>query len=156
MSDLKAQRRLAADVLDVGENRVWFDPGAQGEIATAITREEIRELVEDGIIQAKAKQGNSRQRVRVRNAKRAYGHRKGQGSRKGKKNARHDGRDEWIDGIRAQRRELRELRDAGVISPTVYRQVYNKARGGEFRSVRYMLNYLESEYDVDLNEGGDR
>ncbi len=155
MSNLKAQRRLAADVLDVGENRVWFDPTAQGEIATAITRDEIRDLVDDGIIQAKAKQGNSRHRVRERNAKRAYGHRKGQGSRKGKKNARHDSRDEWIDGIRAQRRELRSLRDDGVISPTVYRQAYNKARGGEFRSVQYMRSYIENEFGIDLDEGGE-
>ena len=29
MSDLKAQKRLAADELDVGEGRVWLDPDAQ-------------------------------------------------------------------------------------------------------------------------------
>lgn len=155
MSDLKAQRRLAADVLDVGENRVWFDPTAQGDIASAITREEIRELVADGIIQAEPKSGNSRGRARKRNKKRAYGHRKGHGSRKGKANARHSRRSEWIDGIRAQRRKLRELRDEEVLTPTQYREIYNKARGGEFGSIRYMLNYIDTEYDVDLDRGGE-
>lgn len=154
MSDLKAQRRLAADVLDVGKNRVWFDPSAQGDIASAITREEIRELVEQGHIRAESKQGNSRNRARERNAKRAYGHRKGQGTRKGKATARHDDRDEWIDGIRAQRRELRALRDDGVLSPSQYAEMYNKASGGEFHSVRYMLNIIETTYDVEIDHGG--
>lgn len=26
MSDLKSQRRMAAEVMDVGKNRVWIDP----------------------------------------------------------------------------------------------------------------------------------
>jgi large subunit ribosomal protein L19e len=38
MTDLKAQRRMAADVLDVGKDRVWMDPEEQAEIADAITR----------------------------------------------------------------------------------------------------------------------
>ncbi|MEF8907187.1 MAG: 50S ribosomal protein L19e, partial [Haloarculaceae archaeon] len=37
MTDLSAQKRLASDVLDVGKNKVWFDPDRQGDIAEAIT-----------------------------------------------------------------------------------------------------------------------
>lgn len=155
MSDLKAQRRLAADVLDVGKNRVWFDPEAQGDISSAITREEIRELVENGHIRAEPKQGNSRSRARERDQKRAYGHRKGQGTRKGKATARHDDRDEWIDGIRAQRRELRRLRDDETLAPSEYRELYKKASGGEFHSVRYMFNYIETTYGIEVEAGGD-
>lgn len=154
MSDLTAQRRLAADVLDVGENRVWFDPNAQGDIASAITREEIRELVDEGRIRAEPKRGNSRGRARKRNEKRAYGHRKGTGSRHGKATARHDDREEWVDGIRAQRRELRELRDSGELDASQYREVYNKASGGEFDSIRYMRAYVEANFDVEV-EGGE-
>ncbi|KYH26286.1 50S ribosomal protein L19e [Halalkalicoccus paucihalophilus] len=146
MSDLKAQKRLAADVLDVGKNRVWFDPEAQGEIADAITREEIRELVAQGTIQSKDATGNSRGRARERQEKRAYGHRKGAGKRKGKAGARQNEKDEWKNQIRAQRRKLRELREEGEIDSTQYRELYNKARGGEFRTVRYMTNYIENQY----------
>jgi large subunit ribosomal protein L19e len=146
MSDLSAQRRLAADVLDVGKNRVWFDPGAQGEIADAITRDEIRDLVDEGLIRAKDERGNSRGRARERQKKRAYGHRKGPGKRKGRAGARQDGKEQWQTQIRAQRRRLRELRDEGELSPGEYRDLYDKARGGEFRSVRYMMNYIENEY----------
>ena len=146
MTDLRAQKRLAADVLDVGENKIWLDPDAQGEIAEAITRDEIRELVEDGLIQAEAAKGNSRGRARERNAKRAYGHQKGPGKRKGKKGARQNEKDDWQNKIRAQRRKLRELRDKGELTPAQYRELYKKAGGGEFRSVRYLLNYIDDNY----------
>ena len=56
MTDLSAQKRLAADVLDVGKNRVWFDPERQGDIAEAITREDVRELVDEGAIRTHAEQ----------------------------------------------------------------------------------------------------
>ena len=146
MTDLSAQRRLAADVLDVGKNRVWFDPEEQGEIAEAITRTDVRELVDRGSIQAKDAKGNSRGRARERAKKRAYGHQKGPGSRKGKAGARQNKKEQWQDKIRAQRRKLRELRDKGELTPTEYRDLYNKARGGEFRSVRYLMNYIDDNY----------
>jgi large subunit ribosomal protein L19e len=146
MTDLSAQRRLAADVLDVGENRVWFDPEEQGDIAEAITREDVRELVDQGTIRPKDAKGNSRGRARERAKKRAYGHRKGPGTRKGEAGGRQDSKEEWQDRIRAQRRKLRELREEGELTPTEYRDLYNKARGGEFRSVRYMMNYIDEHY----------
>jgi large subunit ribosomal protein L19e len=146
MTDLSAQKRLAADVLDVGKNRVWFDPEAQGEIAEAITRADIRDLVDDGTIQAEVAQGNSKGRARERAAKRAYGHQKGPGTRKGKKGARQDSKEQWQDQIRAQRRKLRELRDEGELTPSEYRELYKKAGGGEFDSIRYLLNYIDNHY----------
>ena len=146
MTNLRAQRRLAADVLDVGKNRVWFDPNEQGEIAEAITREQIQELVDVGIIKAKEKRGNSRGRARKRNAKRAYGHQKGPGSRRGTAGARDNRKDRWRNNIRAQRQRLRSLRDDGDLTPAQYRELYRKASGGEFRSVRYMMTYIEQEY----------
>ncbi|PSQ26822.1 50S ribosomal protein L19e [Halobacteriales archaeon QS_9_68_17] len=146
MSDLSAQKRLAADVLDVGKNRVWFDPEAQGDIAEAITREDIRELVDDGTIQAKEAQGNSRGRARERQRKRSYGHQKGPGSRKGKAGARQDPKDDWQERIRAQRAKLKELRAEGEITASQYRDLYNKSRGGEFRSVQRLLNYIDEHY----------
>ena len=146
MTDLSAQKRLAADVLDVGQNRVWLDPDAQSEIAEAITRDEIRDLVDEGRIQADDASGNSRGRARERNKKRAYGHQNGPGKRRGKKGARQNEKDQWQNKIRAQRRKLRELRDSGELTPTQYRQLYKKAGGGEFQSVQYLLNYIDETY----------
>ena len=41
MMSLNNQRRMAADVLKCGENRVWLDPDSSEEIAECITRSEI-------------------------------------------------------------------------------------------------------------------
>ena len=143
MTDLTAQKRLAADVLGVGKNRVRFDPEAQGEIADAITREDVRDLIEDGVIEAESTQGNSRGRARERNEKRAYGHRSGHGSRKGTSGGRTDGSEEWQSRIRAQRRTLRELRDDDEITRSRYRELYDMASGGEFDSVRDLRRYVD-------------
>jgi large subunit ribosomal protein L19e len=146
MTDLKAQRRMAADVLDVGKDRIWLDPEEQAEIAEAITREDVRDLVDQGTIRVKDAKGNSKGRARERAAKRDYGHRKGAGSRKGKAGARQNTKKEWISRIRAQRKRLRELRDDGPLSPTEYRTLYNKASGGEFDSVDRLETYIETQY----------
>ena len=146
MSDLSAQKRLAADVLDVGKSRVWLDPAAQEEIEDAITREDIRELVDQGTIRAEAPSGNSRGRARERNEKRSYGHRKGPGSRRGKAGARQNDKAEWMSSIRAQRRKLRDLRDSGELTRSQYRELYDMAKGGEFEDVRRLLNYIEDHY----------
>ena len=150
MTDLKAQRRMAADVMDVGKDRVWMDPEAQGEIAEAITREDVRDLVDEGTIRAKDATGNSRGRARERDAKRAYGHRSGAGSRKGSAGARRNRKRAWISKIRAQRERLRELRDEGPLSRSEYRTLYDKAGGGEFDSVDRLEAYIRTNYGYDL------
>ena len=151
MSDLGSQTRLAADVLDVGERRVWLDPDEADEIAEAITREDIRDLVDQGIIQAKGTQNNSRGRARERDQKRSYGHKKGQGKRKGKAGARQNKKDSWVSRIRAQRKRLKELRDNGTLDRTQYRELYNKASGGEFDSVDRLEAYARNNYGIEVN-----
>ncbi|MFC7175908.1 50S ribosomal protein L19e [Halosegnis marinus] len=146
MSDLTAQRRLAADVLDVGKNRVWLDPERTTDIADAITREDVRDLVDEGAIRAKDAKSNSRGRARKRAEKRAYGHRKGAGSRKGKAGGRSNDKKEWQSKIRAQRATLKELRDEGELEPSEYRSLYDKASGGEFDSVADLNRYIENNY----------
>ena len=143
MTNLSAQKRMAADVLDVGKNKIWLDPERQGELADAITREDIRELVDEGAIRAEAPKGNSRGRAKERQEKRAYGHQKGQGSRKGTAGGRENEKQQWQSKIRAQREKLRELRDSGEISTSRYRDLYDRASGGEFDSVADIERTLE-------------
>jgi len=150
MTNLRAQKRMAADVLDVGKDRVWFDPDEQSEIADAITREDIRDLADQGLIRVTDAKGNSKGRARERAEKRSYGHRKGAGTRKGKSGGRKSRKDEWVSRIRAQRRRLKELRDDGPLNPTQYREVYNKASGGEFEDVARLEAHIRNNYDVEI------
>ena len=40
--NLETQKRIAADILKIGETRVFFDPARLKEIEEAITRGDIR------------------------------------------------------------------------------------------------------------------
>ncbi|ERH03679.1 MAG: LSU ribosomal protein L19E [uncultured archaeon A07HR60] len=152
MTNLRAQKRLAADELDVGKNRVWFDPDAQEEIAEAITREDIRELIDQGTIQTGDTSGNSRGQARERAEKRSYGHQSGAGSRRGTAGARRSDKDEWMTRIRALRSRLKELRDDGPLNRSQYRELYDKASGGEFEDVRRLEAYIRSNYGIEVSD----
>lgn len=144
MTDLSNQRKLAAKVLKVGLGRVWLDPEASADIASAITREDIKNLIAEGKIRRKQAKGVSRARARARAAKRAYGHRRGHGSRKGAKGARRPRKEQWITKIRALRRRLRELRAEGLIDSSEHFRLYRKAKGGEYRSIAHMEAHIEA------------
>jgi len=144
MSDLKNQRRLAASIMKVGENRVWIDPETDEDVEAAITREDVRELIEIEVIQKRAIVGISRGRARAKAIKQKYGHRKGQGSRKGTKGARNPKKKQWMKKIRAQRRVLKELRAEETIDETTYRLFYRKSKGGEYRNVAHMMVQLQN------------
>ena len=143
--DLRLQRRLAAQILKCGTNRVWFDPSALEEIAEAATKDDIRELIEKGAIKRRPVKGVCRVRINYKKAQKRKGRRRGHGSRKGKKTARLSRKEAWILRIRALRRRLRYLRDKGIIDRRTYRMLYMKAKGGEFRSVSHLNAYLEAQ-----------
>jgi large subunit ribosomal protein L19e len=143
MSDVASQKRIVASVLKCGVNRVWFDPARLSDIENAISREDLRALVTEGAIKARQKKGVSRGRARARIAQRSYGHRKGPGKRKGAAGARKPSKTAWVQKIRAIRKVLVELRAAGTIDPHLYRILYRKAAGGQFRSVAHMKAQME-------------
>ena len=147
MANLKNQRRMASLVLDCGLDRVWLDPTKAAEISEAITREDIRGLIAEGVIKAKKVKGVSRGRARLVAEKRKYGHRKGPGSRKGKKGARTDSKGLWMKKIRALRRKLKEMRADDSIDKKTYCRFYRKAKGGEFRNVAHLEAHLKTIND---------
>ncbi|MFH1210606.1 MAG: 50S ribosomal protein L19e [archaeon] len=141
--DLKTQKRIAAQVMKVGETRVWLDPNRLEEIKEAITKADVRSLVKDKAIQARPERGISRFRIRKHNTQKRKGRRKGQGSRQGSRRARLPRKLEWINKIRSQRAMLIKMRDDGIITRLTYRTVRRKAKGGYFRSRRHLQLYLE-------------
>ncbi|HVP24852.1 MAG TPA: 50S ribosomal protein L19e [Methanomicrobiales archaeon] len=142
MSNLSNQKRLAASVLGCGVNRIWFDPGRAADVEGAISRDDLRTLITEGVVRAKQKKGVSRGRARERDAKRAYGHRRGPGKRRGAAGARRPSKTQWVQRIRAIRKTMRALRDEGQIDPHLYRILYRKASGGQFRSIAHMKSQV--------------
>ncbi|MDD1764510.1 MAG: 50S ribosomal protein L19e [Candidatus Methanomethyliaceae archaeon] len=135
---LKIQKRLASDVLKIGEGRIWMDPERFEDIGMAITRDDIRALINDGAIKARPELGVSRGRLRHAHKQKRKGLRKGQGTRKGPIIG-----DEWINRIRSIRNLLRLLRTRKIITPAVYRALYLKAKGGAFHDRRQLKAYIE-------------
>ncbi len=143
MSDLSNQKRLAASILGCGVNRIWFDPERATDVEGAISRDDLRTLVTEGVVKARPKAGVSRGRARERDAKRSYGHRKGPGKRRGAAGARRPSKTQWIQRIRAIRKTMKEMRDGGEIDAHLYRILYRKASGGQFRSVAHLKSQVE-------------
>ena len=141
--NLKTQRRIAADLLKTGINRVKFDPEMLTEIKEAITKSDIRSLIKKGAIKAEAYQSQSRFRARKRLEQKRKGRRKGHGSRKGKKTARLPAKRIWIEKIRLQRKFLRLLKNKNLIITKDYRNLMLKAKGGFFRSKRHIKLFIE-------------
>jgi large subunit ribosomal protein L19e len=142
--NLRNQRRMAASILKVGENRVWMNPAQLDKIQEKITRGDIREVIGLNWIQKKPETGQSRSRVRHRKRQRAKGRQRGVGSRKGGTNARDPRKRRWIRVIRPIRAYLREMRDAGKIDTRTYREYYRQAKGGMFKGRAHLDQHLRA------------
>lgn len=140
---LTSQRRIASQLLKCGENRVWLDPARIPEISEAITKADIRKLINDLAIQKKPEQGQSKFRARKRLTQKRKGRQQGPGTRKGTRHARIDRKDLWMLKTRSQREFAKELRDKQLIPNAVYHDVYKKVKGGFFRSIRHIKLYLD-------------
>jgi large subunit ribosomal protein L19e len=141
--DLTMQKRMAAEILKSGYNRVWFDEDDLEEIAAAVTREDVKRLINRGSIQVRQVKGTSRTRANKIRRQKEKGRRRGHGSRKGSKNAKVTSKRKWIKTIRPIRTRLKELRNSGVIERSVYRKTYRMAKGGIFKSKAYLEGYLK-------------
>lgn len=140
---MKTQRRLAADILDTSKKNVKFDPDHLDDIKQAITRRDVSELINDGIIKERHHDNQSRSRARKTKKQKSKGRQRNTGSIKGSQNARRDKKTEWMNKIRSQRSFIKKLKENNKISNKTYRDLYNKSKGGYFRSKRHIKLYLE-------------
>ena len=141
--NVRSQRKLAARLLKVGQNRIWIDPSRLDDVAMAIRREDIQRLIHEGAIRSLPIKGVSRARAKELHDKRRQGLRRGHGSRKGKQTAKVSSKERWMLKIRAIRRHLKILRARRIIKPRDYRQLYRLAKGGVFSSVRRVDQYIQ-------------
>jgi large subunit ribosomal protein L19e len=144
MTNLSSQRRLAAQILKVGQNRVWIDPERMDDVEGAITREEVKKLIHEKIIVSLPQQGVSRSRAKVIREKKRVGRRKGAGSRTGSGRAKISKKELWMSKIRCLRKRLRELKASRVITEHTYRKLYGIAGSGKFESVAELERYLKA------------
>lgn len=138
--NLRSKRRLAAQVLGVGEDRIWLDPENQDFIQDAITRSTIRGLVGMGMIRVAPEKGVSRGRYRVEHARHKPRH---QGSMRGKKTSRNPRKEAWVHKVRALRWRLHVARDRNELTKDAYRTLYRQVKGGQVRDVKRLLEMIK-------------
>ncbi len=141
---LKSQRRLASEIMKIGEGRVWIDPERIDYVEAAITREEIRKLVNEGVIKSLPKKGVCRVRARILKEKRKKGLRRGPGGKSGPARSKISKKEAWINRIRPIRRRLNELKDSRAISESVYRQMYDMSESGAFKSKAELERHIRT------------
>jgi large subunit ribosomal protein L19e len=144
MTDLKSQRRLAAQILKIGQNRVWIDPERMDDVDGAITREEVRKLIHEKIIDSLPEKGVSRSRAKTIREKKRKGRRSGPGSITGAGYAKVTKKEAWMKKIRSLRRKLRELKASRIITEKTYSQYYRMAGSGRFQSIAELERNLKA------------
>jgi len=135
---------LAAQILKIGQNRVWIDPERMDDVEGAITREEVKKLIHEKVIVSLPEKGVSRSRAKEVRRKKRVGRRKGSGSRTGSSHAKISKKEAWMSKIRSLRKKLRELKASRVITESTYRKVYMIAGSGKFESVAELERYLKA------------
>ncbi len=147
MTDLKGQRRLAAEILKIGQNRVWINPDRMDDVEGAITREEVRKLIHEKVIASLPVAGVSRGWAKTIQGKKRLGRRSGPGSVTSAGYAKVTQKDAWMIKIRSLRRKLRELKASRVITEATYTQYYRMAGSGRFNSIAELERNLK-EHDL--------
>jgi large subunit ribosomal protein L19e len=124
-------RRLAADILHVGENKIRIAPDNVKEAEGALTRADVRGLIDKGLIIRLKPQGRASTRKKER---RSVGKRRG---------IMISDKEAWMMKVRAQRKLLRTLTADGALKKGTKRSVYGKVKSGIFRNKKAMLIYLK-------------
>ncbi len=138
---IRTVRRLAADILKVGESRVWIDPSNLDKVENAITREDVRRLIKEGVIRKEPPTTPSRGRWRIRHEQRKKGRRRGPGRRKG---PWISDKELWMARVRAQRKFLKLAKERGLIDARTYRRLRALVKGGFFKSVSQLKEHVKA------------
>jgi large subunit ribosomal protein L19e len=131
--------------LGIGETRVWLNPEAAEDISQAMTRDDVRELVKQGIVQEKPKKVQTRARakknVELKRKRKGMGH----GKRKGSVGGRKSSKEKWMVKVRSQRKALNALKESGEIEAGSYRKYYLRIKGGMYASIKQMKESMKTD-----------
>ena len=129
--NLAPKKELAAKILGVGKNRLYFVNENLAEIKEAITRQDILDLHKAGAIQIK--EVNGRRKIIKRK------HRRRTGKIKKKVNNR---KQEYVIITRKLRTHLKHMLKTNKVDIETYRNTRRQIRARKFRSKRNMVEAL--------------
>jgi large subunit ribosomal protein L19e len=129
--NLKKKKELAAKTLGVGKHRVSFSPTGLSEIKEAITKQDIKSLLEEGIISIKPVKG--RRKLEKRNRRRGPG--------KIKMKVKHRKQD-YVKITRKLRKHIKMLKNENAIERELYYDIRKKIKMRTFKNLSNLKEYL--------------
>lgn len=129
---LNKKKELAAKALKVGKDRISFVDARLEDIKEAITKQDIKDLKEEGAIIVKEVKGRKK-KINTKRKRRSIGNiRKKVNTRK---------RD-YVIITRKLRRYVRELKEQGKLSGDEVKDIRKRIRNKEFKSKAHMKQLL--------------
>ena len=130
--NLRNKKELAKRTFNIGKDRIVFLKSRLEEIKEALTKQDIRDLRQDGAILIKDIKG--RKKVKKRKT------RKGPGKIKKKIKTR---KQDYVIMTRKLRRYVAEMKKQGKLSPVEVKDIRKKIRNRIFRSKAHLKQYIE-------------
>ncbi len=130
-------KRMAAQIMNVGETKVWIDEAQLIKATEAMTRDDVRGLIRQRIVRKRHGNQHSRGAARILRAKKRVGRKSGKGKRSGTKKARMQPKVQWQNRVRALRKTLRKLKAEGKIKEN-YSTLYKQIKGNHFRGKKHL------------------
>lgn len=128
--NLRNKKELAARTLRVGKDRVVFLESRIPEIKEALTKQDIKDLKNNGAIIVKEKNG----RKKVEKKKR-----RGPGSFKKKVDTR---KQKYVKLTRKLRAYVADLKEKGKLTPEETNEIRKKIRNKDFKSKAQLKTYV--------------
>lgn len=128
--NLRNKKEFAARTLEVGKGRVMFVETRLSEIKEALTKQDIKDLKNNGAIIIKEKSGRKKVEKRKR---------RGPGSIKKKINKR---KQKYVALTRKLRAYIAELKKKSDLSPEDSKEIRKKIRNKDFRSKSHLKTYI--------------
>ncbi|MCW8965924.1 MAG: 50S ribosomal protein L19e [Candidatus Pacearchaeota archaeon] len=130
--NLRKKKELAAKTLKIGKDRVVFLDSRKSEIKEAITKQDIRDLKQDGAILVKDV-GGRRTNVKRKN-------RRGTGKIKKKVNTR---KRDYVIMTRKLRGIVASMKERDLLSREEVKDIRNKIRNRIFKSAAHLKKYVQ-------------
>jgi large subunit ribosomal protein L19e len=140
---IKFARRAASEMLGRGESSIRVNPASLDDVKKAMTREDVRRLIQSGGILALKEKRNISMNSKILKERRSKGRRRGQGKRRGTDRARQGSR--WAKKARSQRRLLKKLRSSGKIEGSRFKKYYRLVKGGAFADKASLMLHMNED-----------
>ena len=136
-------KRAAAHILKRGKTAIRILPGSVSDAEKALTKDDIRRLIEKGGMYAIKEKHNASSRSKKLKKARASGRRRGIGRRRGTDKTRI-GRT-WEKKVRSQRRLLKELKLMKKIDTKTFNEFYGHVKGNVYATKANLLLQLREQ-----------